>query len=101
VSESIAPHTVYKFVGEAGQYLHAVPARDLTGADLVEVEEREGITAEEIECCGLYERVDWYEVPPFCGAPTGAGGRCRRRVEQWGQRCWQHIGGCEDGTTGV
>jgi hypothetical protein len=100
VSESIAPHTVYKFVGEAGQYLHAVPARDLTGADLVEVEEREGITAEEIERSGLYERVELAEVTSFCGAPTGGGGRCRREVERWGQRCWQHTEE-NDGTESV
>jgi len=67
-----------------------IPARNLTAADLVEVEDREGVTREEIEKSGLYEAVDVTEVEPFCGAPTGDGGRCRRRVGQWGERCYQH-----------
>lgn len=90
VNETIGPHITYRFIGAPGQYLNAVPARDLVGADLVELEAREGITAADIERSGLYEPVDWVEVAPFCGAETTDGGRCRREVGEWGERCWQH-----------
>lgn len=83
-------HIVYRWIGPSNAYLNAVPARDLTAADLIDVEDREGITAETIEQSGLYEPVKLAEVPPFCGAGTEDGGRCRRPVNLWGLRCWQH-----------
>lgn len=87
-NEAIAWHTVYRYVGPG--YLNAVPTRDLTGADLVEVQEREGIGRAEIEASGLYVAVDAVEVEPFCGAPRADGGRCKRKVARWGLRCYQH-----------
>lgn len=97
----IAPHTVFRWEGRPGQYLNAVPARDLVGADLVAIEDREGVTPEMILASGLYEPVDWVEVAPFCGAATEDGGRCGRRVSDWGQRCWQHREESDDGTESV
>jgi len=90
VKEPIEAHTVFRWVGREGQYVIGVPTRDLTAADLLEIERREGITEEEIALTGLYERVELAEVEPFCGAPTAEGGRCRRAVEVWGERCYQH-----------
>ena len=89
-SGPIEPHTVYRYVGPG--YLMAVPARNLTAADLLEVREREGVTRAVIEASGIYEPISAAEVLPFCGALTGDGGRCKRRVEEWGQRCYQHQG---------
>lgn len=80
----------YRYVGEAGAYVMGVPARDLTEYDVWDVGQREGIDRGHIEASGLYEPVDWVEVPPFCGARTADGGRCRHRVAAWGERCWQH-----------
>jgi len=80
---------IYKFIGPAGAYVMALPARDLTGADVVGAE-REHITVAMIEGCGLYVKAEFVEVRPFCGAATVEGGRCRRGVEEWGQRCYQH-----------
>jgi hypothetical protein len=90
LSDLIAAHTVYRYVGPG--YLMGVPARDLTASDLLEVREREGVTRAVIEASGIYEPISAAEVPPFCGAPTGEGGRCKRRVERWGERCYQHQG---------
>jgi len=85
-----------------------IPARDLLPGDLVEIEEREGITAEDVAGCGLYEAVEWVEVEPFCGAEEGikpqrrqdgkgregevrfGEGRCREGVGAWGERCAAH-----------
>jgi len=89
-SETIAAHTVYRYVGPG--FLMGVPARDLTAADLLEVREREGVTRAVIEASGIYEPISAAEVPPFCGAPMGDGGRCKRRVACWGERCYQHEG---------
>jgi len=90
VSGLIDAHITFRWVGRGTAHLNAVPARDLTDADLLELEMREGITETEIERCGLYERVELAEVEPFCGAETDASTRCRRGVEAWGERCWQH-----------
>jgi len=84
-----AAHTVYKYVGE-GRFIMSVPARDLSAADLLEILEREGITPQTIEASGLYLPGGRMEIEPFCGAPTAAGGRCKRKVSAWGKRCHQH-----------
>ena len=68
----------------------SVPARDLTAADLLEILDREGITHQDVEASGLYEPVERFEVAPFCGATTAAGGQCKRQVSAWGKRCHQH-----------
>lgn len=103
MNELIDAHITFRWVGRGVQFLNGVPARDLTDADLLEIEEREGITETEIERCGLYARAELAEVEPFCGAETDAGGRCRRVVAAWGEHCWQHgdeleIGEVDDGT---
>jgi len=90
VNEPIAPHTVYRWVGPPGAYLNAVPARSLVGADLVELEGREGITPETILQSGLYEPSEWVEIAPFCGAELADGTRCRHGVAAWGRRCSEH-----------
>jgi len=82
--------TVYKFVGREGQYLNAVPARNLKPQDLMDLESREGITEDDIRLSGLYEPTEWAEVEPFCGAPLEEGGRCREPVAEWGLRCERH-----------
>lgn len=89
LSAAIAAHTVYKYIGE-GRFMMSVPARDLTAADLLEILEREGITHQDVEASGLYIPVVCMEIEPFCGAPTAAGGRCKRTVSAWGERCYQH-----------
>jgi len=78
----------YRYIGH-GAYLMGVPARDLSAADLLEVEEREAITAAAIEASGLYEPARWQEVQPFCGAVVD-GRRCWRAVVEWGARCEEH-----------
>lgn len=85
----IAAHTVYRYIGK-GRYLMAVPARDLTAADLADVQEREGITRATIEASGIYEPVRLVEVAPFCGAALEDGGRCWEPVARWGDRCGKH-----------
>jgi len=80
---------LYKWIGRPGGYLNAVPARDLYPRDVLELEEREGITEEDIRLSGLYEPTEWVEVGPFCGAPD-EGGRCREPVADWGLRCEEH-----------
>ena len=83
---------VLQYVG-GGQYMMAVPARDLTRVDLIDVEEREGITLEQIMASGLYVEMEDVEVAPFCGAATDGGNtRCRVPVEIWGARCEEHGG---------
>jgi predicted flap endonuclease-1-like 5' DNA nuclease len=87
-----------------------VPARDLTGLDLLDLEAREGIAAEDIEQSGLYVPVHLAEVAPFCGAVLDGGAenlsegparnaglnsrhgsrRCREPVAAWGLRCEKH-----------
>ena len=85
-------NTVYRYVG-GGEYVMGVPARDLMPEDLIEVEEREGITEAEIVASGLYVPMEDVEVAPFCGAALGDGGeRCREPVERWGERCEEHGG---------
>lgn len=88
LKEFIEKHTIFKYIGPG--HIMGIPARDLIEADLAEIEEREGITRQVIEASGLYEPVDVAEVEPFCGAPIGNGGRCSRKVQQWGERCYQH-----------
>jgi hypothetical protein len=88
-SGPIDPFTVFKYVGPG--YVNAVPARDLTAADLLELRERECITRQQIEASGIYEAVELSEVAPFCGAELGDGRRCRRKVSRWGMRCYQHL----------
>jgi len=90
VKRLTALHIAYRWIGPPDAYLNAVPSRDLTGADLVGLEEREGITAAVILQSGLYEPAELTEVAPFCGAATEDGRHCRRLVQSWGQRCWQH-----------
>ena len=105
LNAAIAAHTVYRYVGPG--FINGCPARDLTAADLAEVKRREGITREMIERSRIYERVRQEEIKPFCGTELGDGGRCRRRVNQWGERCWQHqepdqeSEEVDDGTEGV
>jgi len=89
VSETIKSATVFRYVGD-GAYAMGVPARDLTRFDLVEIEQREGITEADVERTGLYVVVEVVEVKPFCGAETASGGRCKRTVGAWGERCYQH-----------
>ena len=74
----------------------AVPARDLTAADLIDVLEREGITRGTIEASGIYEPVRLVEIAPFCGAGLADGERCWEPVACWGDRCGEH-GGVEHG----
>jgi predicted flap endonuclease-1-like 5' DNA nuclease len=101
---------VFEWVGEPGAYLNAVPARDLYPRDLMDLEAREGITAEDIEQSGLYVPVHLAEVEPFCGAvldgaaaerlqpaqgraedgPPKRSARCRNSVAAWGLRCERH-----------
>ena len=88
-------HIRYRYIG-AGRYLMAVPARDLTAADLIDVREREGITRATIELSGIYEPVRLAEVEPFCGAGLEEGRRCWEPVARWGERCGEH-GGVERG----
>lgn len=88
LSDLIDAHTVFRYQGPG--YMMGVPARDLTGQDLVDVLEREHISRAMIEASGLYRKVELVEVAPFCGAPLPNGGRCRRRVTDWGKRCYQH-----------
>lgn len=107
MNEPIAIYIEFRYIGE-GAFLNGVPARDLTGMDLVDVEAREGIGPEVIAACGLYERVKTVEVAPFCGAvlryaeaatQDGPAERCREPVEEWGQRCEVHQEGIDgDGT---
>ena len=80
----IDAHIRYRYLG-AGRYMMAVPARDLTAADLIDVEEREGITQPMIEASGIYEAIRLIEVEPFCGAAE-----CWEPVEWWGDRCGEH-----------
>jgi hypothetical protein len=89
LSGPTAAHTVYKYVGD-GRFIMSVPARDLTAADLLEFLDREGITHQDVEASGLYLPVERFEIIPFCGAPTATGGRCKRQVSAWGERCYQH-----------
>lgn len=70
-------------------YIMSVPARDLYGDDLVALEGM-GITKKSLIQSGLYVDSSFVEVEPFCGAPTEEGAPCRRTVERWGMRCWQH-----------
>lgn len=79
----------YRYVGD-GAYMMGVPARDLTPADLAEVERRERITEAEIAASGLYAPMEDVEVAPFCGAELPEGGRCQEPVESWGERCEEH-----------
>jgi hypothetical protein len=97
----------YRYIGHGG-YMLGVPARDLDAADVLEVQEREGIGALEIEASGLYEPARWQEVAPFCGSMRD-GRRCWRPVAVWGERCEEHEDGrmdsrfprfCEDGNDG-
>jgi hypothetical protein len=78
----------YRYIGH-GAYVMGVPARDLDAADVLEVMEREGIGALEIEASGLYEPARWQEVAPFCGSMRD-GRRCWRPVAEWGERCEEH-----------
>lgn len=48
-------HIRYKYRGPG--YLMGVPARDLTATDLLEVLEREGVTAAEIGASRAYEEI--------------------------------------------
>ena len=89
LKELIEKHTAYSYIGD-GAYLMGVPARDLTEGDLAEILEREGLTREDVEASGLYERLEQVEVEPFCGAELDGGRRCRRKVGRWGERCYQH-----------
>ena len=52
--------TEYRYIGPG--YLNGVPARDLTVSDILEVYDREGITREQIEASGIYERWMWVEI---------------------------------------
>ena len=81
-------HIRFRYLGPG--YLMGVPARDLTAADLIDVLEREGVTAAEIEASGAYEPVNLVEVQPFCGAALANGGRCWEPVACWGDRCEEH-----------
>jgi hypothetical protein len=90
VSKITDAHKAFEWVGREGEYLMGVPARDLYPRDLMEVEEREGITQEEIAQSGLYAPVNLAEVEPFCGAPLYGGERCREPVAAWGLRCEEH-----------
>lgn len=84
-------HIVYRYIGTGGRYLMGVPKRDLISEDLLGVYQREGITRADIEASGLYELVEYQtEVEPFCGASTGDGKHCSRKVKKWGERCYQH-----------
>ena len=87
-SESTEIGTVYRYIGPG--YVMGLPARDLTEADVQDVEQREHITREDIESSGIYEPVEFAEVRPFCGAETDQG-RCRELVAEWGQRCPDHM----------
>lgn len=90
MNERIESYMAYRWIGRDGEFIDAIPTRDLTGADLLRLEDQEGITEADIATCGLYERVEMAEIEPFCGAPTADGGRCRRPVAEWGERCFQH-----------
>lgn len=89
LSGPTAAHTVYKYVGD-GRFVMSIPARDLTAADLLDILDREGITHRDVEASGLYLPVVRMEIESFCGAPTAAGSRCKRKVSAWGERCHQH-----------
>lgn len=89
LSALIEKHTAYRYIA-AGAYVVGIPARDLTEADLAEILEREGLTRDDVEASGLYERLAQVEVEPFCGAELEGGRRCRRKVGRWGERCYQH-----------
>ena len=92
-SDLTAAFTAYRYIGPG--YVVGIPARDLTEADLVAIEKREHITREHVEASGIYEPVAFIEVHPFCGAPTDWG-RCRALVDEWGQRCPDHMEATDD-----
>ena len=96
----IDAHIRYRYIGK-GRYLMAVPARDLTAADLIDVLEREGITRGTIEASGIYEPVWLVEIAPFCGAALEDGGRCWEPVACWGNRCEEHAEYYADYRTGA
>lgn len=86
----------YKYVGghdASGHplgYITGLPARDLWPDDVLCALENQGITQADIDASLLYESVYLAEVAPMCGAELADGGECKRPVEEWGQRCWQH-----------
>jgi len=89
VSELTESCIIFKWRGKPGTFLMGVPARDLTGEDVLSVEDLTGLTEDDLLKTGLYEPVQWIEVSPFCGAKL-EDGRCRVPVQVWGQRCDQH-----------
>ena len=99
------PLTSKPLMFEPGKgWVMGIPARDLMPLDLVEIEEREGISREDVLATGLYVEEAWGEGGAFCGQilrTTSEGGakedglgfgegRCREPVEQWGDRCEDH-----------
>lgn len=93
--EMEAAHVIFAYIGPGK--MPGVPARDLYADDLLDLEEREGIGREVLEVSPAYIPARFFEVEPFCGAPTADGGRCRRPVKEWGDRCFQHQQSVGDG----
>ena len=83
-------YTELTYIGKAGQYIMGVPARDLTPMDLAAVVDAGIATKSDLIRSGLYVGVEDIEIQPFCGARTVDGGVCKRAVDYWGYRCWQH-----------
>lgn len=100
-SRTVGPGTVLKYLGQDGSpYVIGIPARDLTEADLVELD-GQGIAQLQVLATGLYVEVTegldgdpLFGPGPFCGArltPPGLEAqRCRARVKEWGERCEEH-----------
>lgn len=91
--QAMKPGSVLKYLGHNGYpFVIGIPARDLTQADLNDLA-LAGLSKTDVLDTSLYIEVIVGEVfgpSPFCGAPTAAGGRCRRTVSAWGERCYQH-----------
>ena len=86
----------YKYIGHRdasghpSQFVMGIPARDLYPADIISMMQNQGVTRHDIEVSGIYEPVNLAEIAPMCGATLQDGGTCKRAVESWGRRCWQH-----------
>ena len=95
-STASKPFMQYKYIGGHDAnghpmgFLMGVPAKDLYAPDLLCALENQGVTREMIEASTLYESVSLSEIAPMCGAELKDGGQCKRAVDAWGQRCWQH-----------
>lgn len=89
---------VFKYLGnkDGFPWVVNIPARDLDWDDIMYLEMERNISTDDIMDTGLYldmglgEPKSVYGPEPFCGAVKADGTRCKRKVEEWGMRCWQH-----------